>query len=101
MRGNVEIIISINTKKAMKDGISFFVSDNLVILSSGIDGTIPPKYFQEVVKVSSGEVIFRGEDGSTSPSIQTTQEKQDASPSVNASPSVSSQETGCTDTDDT
>jgi 2'-phosphotransferase len=94
MRGNVELIISINTEKAMEDGISFFVSENLVILSSGIDGTIPPKYFQEVVEVSSGEVIFRGEDGSTSPSIQTTQEKQEASPSANASPSVSSQETG-------
>lgn len=60
MRGNVEIIISINTEKAMEDGISFFVSDNGVILSSGIDGIIPPKYFLEVVKVSSGEVIFKG-----------------------------------------
>ena len=44
----------------MKDGISFFLSDNRVILSSGIDGTIPPKCFLEVVKVSSGEVIFKG-----------------------------------------
>ena len=60
MRGNVELIININTEKAMKDGISFFLSDNGVILSSGIDGTIPPKYFLEVVKVSSGEVIFKG-----------------------------------------
>lgn len=97
MRGNVELIISINTEKAMQDGISFFVSENLVILSPGIDGIIPPKYFLEVVEVSSGEVIFRfrEEDGSTSPSIQTTQE---ASPSANAFPSVSSREIDCTDT---
>ena len=103
MRDNVELMISINTERAMQDGISFFLSDNGVILSSGIDGIIPSKYFLEVVKVSSGEVIFRGggEDGSTSPSIQTTQEKQEASPSANASPSVSSQETDCTDTENT
>lgn len=57
MRGNVELMISINTERAMQDGISFFLSDNQVILSSGIDGTIPPKYFQKVVEVSSGEEI--------------------------------------------
>eukprot|EP00850_Spirogloea_muscicola_P011846 SM000075S21935 [mRNA] locus=s75:152901:155125:- [translate_table: standard] len=49
MRGSCEVLIYINVKTAMKDGIRFYVSDNNVILSDGVEGVLLPKYFKEVV----------------------------------------------------
>lgn len=48
-RSSCEILIYIDVSKAMNDGIEFHISENQVILSSGIDGVIPPKYFSKVV----------------------------------------------------
>ena len=35
---------------AIKDGIEFFISANNVILTEGIDGILPAKYFKKVMK---------------------------------------------------
>lgn len=45
IRNNCDAIIYIDMKKAMNDGIRFYKSKNGVILSSGINGIIEPKYF--------------------------------------------------------
>ncbi|KAJ3293742.1 tRNA 2'-phosphotransferase 1 [Rhizoclosmatium sp. JEL0117] len=48
MRTTSQILIYINVPLAMTDGIKFYRSPNNVILSDGINGVIPPKYFERV-----------------------------------------------------
>ena len=50
MRGSCNVIIQIDMAAAMKDGIEFFISTNNVILTEGIDGLLPAKYFKKVTK---------------------------------------------------
>lgn len=50
MRGSCDIYIEIDLFNAMKDGIDFFISSNNVILTEGIDGVLPPKYFKKVTR---------------------------------------------------
>jgi 2'-phosphotransferase len=50
MRGSCDIIIEIDMGAAMKDGISFFLSSNNVILTEGVDGVLGPQYFLRVSK---------------------------------------------------
>jgi 2'-phosphotransferase len=45
MRANCNLIIEIDIKKAMEDGIIFLLSENNVILTKGRDGVLSPKYF--------------------------------------------------------
>jgi hypothetical protein len=35
----------------LSDGIKFYISENKVVLTEGIDGGIPPKYFKKVSKL--------------------------------------------------
>ncbi|KAG7570556.1 Phosphotransferase KptA/Tpt1 [Arabidopsis thaliana x Arabidopsis arenosa] len=48
MRRNVNVIIFLDVKKALEDGIAFYISDNKVILTEGIDGVVPVDYFQKI-----------------------------------------------------
>lgn len=50
MRSNCDVIITVDMKAAMKDGIKFFRSTNNVILSPGLNdtGSIPPEYFVDI-----------------------------------------------------
>ncbi|KAJ2937493.1 hypothetical protein O0L34_g17537 [Tuta absoluta] len=54
LRGNVEVYIYVDLKKALEDGLKFFESENGVILTEGKDGFLDPKYFLKVIKVDSG-----------------------------------------------
>ena len=47
MRSSCDVIIEIDLEKAMNDKIEFFVSNNNVILTKGIDGVLPMKYFSK------------------------------------------------------
>ena len=47
-RNNCNVLIHIDMEKAMKDGIKFYLSDNDVILTEGINGVLHPKYFKKV-----------------------------------------------------
>lgn len=47
-RGSSKVLIYIDMKIAMNDGIDFYLSDNGVILSEGKDGKIDPKYFKKI-----------------------------------------------------
>lgn len=48
MRNDVDTVIYIDVARAMADGIPFFLSPNKVVLTPGVDGTLPPKYFQRI-----------------------------------------------------
>jgi 2'-phosphotransferase len=47
-RNSCNVFIHIDMKKAMDDGIVFYLSDNDVILTEGINGVLDPKYFKKV-----------------------------------------------------
>jgi 2'-phosphotransferase len=53
MRASSEVIIYVNVAAAMADGIRFFLSDNGVVLTSGMDGVLPPCYFARVINMKA------------------------------------------------
>uniref|UniRef100_A0A7S1KLI4 2'-phosphotransferase n=1 Tax=Percolomonas cosmopolitus TaxID=63605 RepID=A0A7S1KLI4_9EUKA len=57
MRSSCQVIVFVDMEAAMKDGIKFFRSANGVILSDGLNGTIPPQYFKRVVDRRSGSEL--------------------------------------------
>ncbi|XP_020271129.1 putative tRNA 2'-phosphotransferase [Asparagus officinalis] len=48
MRRDVNILIFLDVKKALEDGMKLYVSDNKVILTEGFDGVVPVKYFEKI-----------------------------------------------------
>lgn len=51
IRYNAEVLIYIDMKKAMDDGLTFYISDNDVVLCAGTgnEGLVSSKYFSKVV----------------------------------------------------
>lgn len=49
MRQDKKVLIYVNMKKAMDDGIKFYMSKNKVILSKGKNGIMEPKYFENII----------------------------------------------------
>ncbi|GAA5828589.1 hypothetical protein JCM5353_004314 [Sporobolomyces roseus] len=56
MRANCDLFIYLDVPALLSDGVPIFTSTNQVILTSGIDGVIPPKYFSRVV-TKQGKVL--------------------------------------------
>lgn len=50
MRTSAKVLIYIDMKKAMVDGIKFYVSILLYFLTKGQNGVLDPKYFNKVIK---------------------------------------------------
>lgn len=50
MRATAQILIYLDVEKAMTDGIKLYISANSVVLTEGLDGVVPTKYFQRVVR---------------------------------------------------
>jgi len=50
MRSYSDLLIYIDIGKAMKDGIEFLLSENGVILTTGVEGILHPKYFSHVLQ---------------------------------------------------
>ncbi|KAK8650512.1 hypothetical protein V6N13_140148 [Hibiscus sabdariffa] len=48
MRRDVNILIHLNVRKALEEGMKLYISDNRVILSEGFDGVVPVKYFEKI-----------------------------------------------------
>ena len=48
MRSSAEIFVWIDVQKAIDDGLKFHYSNNDVILTTGEDGWLAPKYFHRV-----------------------------------------------------
>ncbi|KAH8962732.1 hypothetical protein BDL97_05G115600 [Sphagnum fallax] len=52
MRGSADILIYLDVEKALKGGMKLYMSENRVILTEGFDGSIPPEYFDRVLKLA-------------------------------------------------
>eukprot|EP00257_Ricinus_communis_P018153 XP_015576780.1 putative tRNA 2'-phosphotransferase [Ricinus communis] len=48
MRRNVNVLIYLDMKKALEDGMKLYISDNRVILTESFDGVVPVKYFEKI-----------------------------------------------------
>ncbi|KAL2514971.1 RNA 2'-phosphotransferase [Forsythia ovata] len=48
MRRDVNLLIFLDVRKALKDGMKLYMSDNKVILTEGFNGVVPAKYFQKI-----------------------------------------------------
>ncbi|KAI8914192.1 phosphotransferase KptA/Tpt1 [Gorgonomyces haynaldii] len=48
IRRNCQVLIYIDTQRAMEDGIEFYLSDNNVVLSKGINGILSSQYFSKI-----------------------------------------------------
>lgn len=59
MRTSCDIYIKIDMFEAIKDGIPFYISSNNVILTEGIDGVLPPKYFKAVTSRKGEDMLQR------------------------------------------
>ncbi|ORZ35288.1 KptA family-domain-containing protein [Catenaria anguillulae PL171] len=57
MRRASQVMVFINVKLAVQDGMEWFESPNGVILSSGFEGVIAPKYFERVVDRKGNQLM--------------------------------------------
>ncbi|GAQ79224.1 Phosphotransferase1 [Klebsormidium nitens] len=57
MRTTCEVLIFLDVEKALQDGMKLWVSTNGVILTEGLDGTVPKQYFKEVCTVRGRQNI--------------------------------------------
>ncbi|XP_071931384.1 uncharacterized protein [Coffea arabica] len=48
MRRGVNILIFLDVRKALEEGMKLYISDNKVILTEGFEGVVPAKYFQKI-----------------------------------------------------
>ncbi|GMP42945.1 hypothetical protein CsSME_00012506 [Camellia sinensis var. sinensis] len=48
MRRDVNVLIFLDVKKALEEGMKLYISDNEVILTEGFDGVVPVKYFAKI-----------------------------------------------------
>ncbi|XP_011005894.1 PREDICTED: tRNA 2'-phosphotransferase 1-like isoform X2 [Populus euphratica] len=48
MRRDVNVLIFLDVRKALEEGMKLYISDIRVILTEGFDGTIPIKYFERI-----------------------------------------------------
>ncbi|KAM7277190.1 hypothetical protein ACFE04_019056 [Oxalis oulophora] len=48
MRRNINVLIFLDVKKALADGMKIYISDNKVILTEGFDGVVPIKYIEKI-----------------------------------------------------
>lgn len=48
MRRDVNVLIFLDVRKAMADGMKLYISDNRVILTEGFEGVVPVKYFEKM-----------------------------------------------------
>lgn len=48
MRRDVNVLIFLDVRKALEEGMKLYISDNKVILTEGFDGVVPSKYFLKI-----------------------------------------------------
>lgn len=61
-RQSADVFIYADMEKAISDGIRFFISNNNVILTQGIDGVLSPKYFHKIIKKDGTIINFSSID---------------------------------------
>lgn len=60
MRTNCEVAIYVDLRRAIGDGVPFFLSTNQVVLSPGLRGAVPSRYIKGVKDVRRGEWLQGG-----------------------------------------
>ncbi|XP_038708678.1 tRNA 2'-phosphotransferase 1-like [Tripterygium wilfordii] len=48
MRRNVNVLVFLDVRKALEEGMKLYISDNKVVLTEGFDGVVPVKYFEKI-----------------------------------------------------
>ncbi|KAK6918543.1 Phosphotransferase KptA/Tpt1 [Dillenia turbinata] len=48
MRRDVNVLIFLDVRKALADGMKLYISDNRVILTEGFEGVVPVQYFERI-----------------------------------------------------
>ncbi|KAG8363397.1 hypothetical protein BUALT_Bualt19G0018100 [Buddleja alternifolia] len=48
MRRDVNVLIYLDVRKALEEGMKLYISENRVILTEGFDGVVPVKYFHKI-----------------------------------------------------
>ncbi|KAK9273781.1 hypothetical protein L1049_018591 [Liquidambar formosana] len=48
IRRDVNVLIFLDVRKALEEGMKLYISDNKVILTEGFDGVVPIKYFEKI-----------------------------------------------------
>ncbi|XAR63177.1 2'-phosphotransferase [Bertholletia excelsa] len=48
MRRDINVLIFLDVRKALEEGMKLYISDNKVILTEGFDGVVPMKYFEKI-----------------------------------------------------
>ncbi|GAA5885575.1 hypothetical protein JCM6882_007478 [Rhodosporidiobolus microsporus] len=56
MRNNCDLFIYLDVPLLLSDSIPLYTSTNNVVLTAGVDGVVPPKYFKKVQR-KGGEVL--------------------------------------------
>ncbi|KAJ6839103.1 tRNA 2'-phosphotransferase 1-like [Iris pallida] len=57
MRRNVNVLIFLDVRKALQEGMKLYISDNKVILTEGFDGVVPVRFFEKIESWPSREKI--------------------------------------------
>ncbi|KAL2250931.1 tRNA 2'-phosphotransferase 1 [Sesamum indicum] len=57
MRRDVNVLIFLDVRKALEEGMKLYISDNRVILTEGFDGVVPVKYFLKIESWPKRELI--------------------------------------------
>ncbi|XP_009395346.2 uncharacterized protein LOC103980623 [Musa acuminata AAA Group] len=57
MRRDVNLLIYLDVEKALQEGMKLFISDNKVILTEGLDGVVPVRYFKKIETWPGREII--------------------------------------------
>lgn len=57
MRRDVNVLIFLDVRKALEEGMKLYISENKVILTEGFDGVVPPKYFEKIESWPSRQPI--------------------------------------------
>lgn len=50
-RSDSNVRVHIDIEKAMTDGVEFYETENFAILTTGINGTLDPKYFKKIENI--------------------------------------------------
>jgi 2'-phosphotransferase len=59
MRSSSQVYVYVDSRQCAADGIIFYKSDNSVLLTAGMDGYLPPRYFKKVVLARTLELLMQ------------------------------------------
>jgi len=60
MRSSCEVAVYVDLRRALGDGVPFFLSSNQVVLSPGLQGAVPSRYITAVRDVRTGQWVHGG-----------------------------------------